>query len=46
MPSLNAMVADQIGAAAGSESQADMLMRYRDLLAREATPNGPAMPTA
>ena len=46
MPSLNAMVADQIGAAAGSESQADMLMRYRNLLAREATPNGPAKPTA
>ena len=41
MPSLNAMVADQIGAAAGSESQADMLVRYRDQLAREAKPDGP-----
>ena len=42
MPSLNTMVADQIGAAAGSESQADMVVRYRDQLAREATPDAPA----
>ena len=38
MPSLNAMVSDQVGAAAaGVESQADMLVRYRAQLAGEAT---------
>ena len=39
MPSMNAMIGDQIGApAAGAESQADMLVRYREQLAQEATP--------
>ena len=41
MPSMNTMVGAQIGvAAAGQESQADMLVRYRDQLAQEALPSG------
>jgi PPOX class probable FMN-dependent enzyme len=41
MPSMNAMIADQIGAAnpaAGIESDADMRARYREQLAHETAP--------
>lgn len=45
MPSLNAMVSDQVGAAAaGVESQADMLVRYRAQLAGEAARAGDSAP--
>ncbi|ARU06420.1 phosphohydrolase [Comamonas serinivorans] len=40
MPTLNAMITDQIGAsAAGPESEAAMRARYREQLEREATPD-------
>jgi len=39
LPSMNQMVHDQTGAGAPTETQAQMLARYRDQLAREADPS-------
>ncbi|WP_326539353.1 pyridoxamine 5'-phosphate oxidase family protein [Pseudorhodoferax sp.] len=39
LPSMNQMIHDQIGAAAPSETQEQMLARYREQLAQEAQPS-------
>lgn len=40
MPSMNEMIHDQLGLGAATESQADILARYRQQLADEQTPGG------